>query len=193
MRRKLYLAAAAGLVLVVLLLTSLYRHGRPGHIETVAARKPPAPAPVAAPPAPFTETDWFALVPRDWEPGKTFSADMARLSDEWAHAPVDPSLDNTRIRIAGFMIPLDTDNGVVHEFLIVPYFGACIHAPPPPANQVIHAFARHPLHDVRMMDPVYVSGTLRIARDQTPDSAAGLIDVIGYEMQAEAVTPYKVQ
>jgi uncharacterized protein len=30
------------------------------------------------------------------------------------------------------------DNGVVSEFFLVPYFGACIHVPPPPPNQIVY-------------------------------------------------------
>ena len=44
-----------------------------------------------------------------------------------------------------------------------------------------------------MMAPVLVSGTLRLARNRSPDSAAGLIDTIGYDMRAESVANYKVE
>jgi hypothetical protein len=201
MRGKIFLilalaAVAAGALLLV----------SPAPDRAAPPTVPAARAPILVPDAPFEETDWFALVPRDWEPGKTFGADIARLSDKdpraidaleklraaWADAPVEPAMAGARIRIGGFVIPLDTDNGAVTELLLVPYFGACIHAPPPPANQVIHVFARRPLQHLSMMDPVYVSGTLRVARNRTPDSAVGLIDTIGYEMDLEKVAPYKV-
>ena len=203
-RRRGILAALMLAALLAAAALAWRAHGRaPASAATPAATARPA---VVLPAAPFEETDWFALVPGDWEPGKTFGADIASLGDNdpramdalvqlraaWANAPVEPALDGARIRIGGFVIPLDTDNGAVTEFLLVPYFGACIHAPPPPANQVIHVFARQPQRNLTMMDPVYVSGTLRVARDKTPDSAAGLIDAIGYEMQLEAVAPYQV-
>ncbi|WP_332878663.1 DUF3299 domain-containing protein [Massilia sp. S19_KUP03_FR1] len=203
MRGKIFLILAlAALAAGALLLARLNQP----RTATPTAPAPPARAPILVPDAPFEETDWFALVPRDWEPGKTFGADIARLSDKdpraidaleklraaWADAPVEPAMAGARIRIGGFVIPLDTDNGAVTEFLLVPYFGACIHAPPPPANQVIHVFARRPLRHLTMMHPVYVSGTLRVARDKTPGSAAGLIDTIGYEMDLEKVAPYKL-
>jgi len=161
---------------------------------------------VATPPAtgPLHEAEWFALLPKDWEPAHTFNEDVESLSDNdpramaaleklraaWADAPVEPSMDGARIRIGGFIIPLDSDYGAVTELLLVPYFGACIHAPPPPANQVIHVFLRTPLRDLKMMDAVHVSGTLRLARNRSPDNVAGLIETVGYEMTAEAVVPY---
>lgn len=208
MRRKIFLflafaAVAAGAAFAV----KRHRDNAARNAPTAAtAPARPVPRPVALPVAPFEETEWFALVPRDWDPGKTFGADIARLSDNdpraidaleklraaWANAPTEPAMNGARIRLGGFVIPLDTDNGAVTEFLLVPYFGACIHAPPPPANQVIHVFARQPLRHLTMMDPVYVSGTVRMARDKAPDSAAGLIETIGYEMDLEAVTPYKI-
>lgn len=173
--------------------------------QAVAAPAPPAAAAsvAPAPDTPFVDTDWFALAPADWEPGKTFAEDVAELGDDdpraiaaleklqaaWAEAPVEPTMDGARIRIGGFIIPLDSDHGAVTEILLVPYFGACIHAPPPPANQVIHVFLRTPLRDMRMMDAVHVSGTLRLARERSPDNVAGLVETIGYEMDAEAIVP----
>jgi len=155
--------------------------------------------------APFEEIEWFALVPNDWEPAKTFNDDIARLQDNdpramdalarlreaWATAPVEPSMDGARVRIGGYVIPLDGEGRAFREFLLVPYFGACIHAPPPPANQVIHVFSDKPIAGVKMMDAVFVSGTLRAARNRAPDSAAGLLDAVGYDMQSEAVKPYQ--
>lgn len=184
--------------------------------------KPAAPAaarvaPKGAPPphaidmkpatAPFEEIEWFALVPADWEPAKTFNDDIARLQDNdpravtalaklreaWATAPVEPSMDGARVRIGGYVIPLDGEGRAFREFLLVPYFGACIHAPPPPANQVIHVFSGQPIAGVKMMDAVFVSGTLRAARNRTPDSAAGLLDAVGYDMQAHSVKPYHTE
>jgi len=175
-----------------------------------AATPPPPPAhaiDMKPATAPFEEIEWFALVPGDWEPAKTFNDDIARLQDNdpramealatlreaWATAPVEPSMDGARVRIGGYVIPLDGEGRAFREFLLVPYFGACIHAPPPPANQVIHVFSDKPIDGVKMMDAVFVSGTLRAARDRTPDSAAGLLDAVGYDMQAQLVTPYEAK
>jgi len=204
-RRQIVLALVLAAVTACAAL-AVRSHRAQVHTAPAPSAAAPAPAaPAALPVAPFEETDWFALVPGDWEPGKTFGADIARLGDNdpraidaleklrasWADAPVEPAMDGARIKIGGFVIPLDLDNGAATEFLLVPYFGACIHAPPPPANQVIHVFARQPVRNLTMMDPVYVSGTVRLARNKTPDSAAGLIDAIGYEMDLAAVAPYK--
>ena len=42
-----------------------------------------------------------------------------------------------QVKLPGFVVPLEySDKGRVKEFLLVPYFGACIHYPPPPPNQI---------------------------------------------------------
>lgn len=52
---------------------------------------------------------------------------------------VRPELNGAKIRIAGYLVPLETNaNGIVSEFFLVPYMGACIHVPPPPPNQLIY-------------------------------------------------------
>ncbi|MFJ1254874.1 DUF3299 domain-containing protein [Cupriavidus sp. CuC1] len=55
----------------------------------------------------------------------------------------------------------------------MPYFGACIHVPPPPANQVVHVRTRQPLRGMRTMDTVWISGVLRVERAETMMGDAG--------------------
>lgn len=157
------------------------------------------------PPAPYEEMNWFALAPKGWEPTKNFNASMDKLSDsdpramaalqklreEWENAPIEPSIDGERIRIAGFAVPLESERGLVTEFLLVPYFGACIHTPPPPANQIIHVFADKPLANVRMMDAIWVNGTINVAQSRTAENTFALANNVGYQMNAQFVTPYQ--
>lgn len=52
---------------------------------------------------------------------------------------VKQELNDTAIRLPGFIVPLEfNDRQLVTEFFVVPYFGACIHVPPPPPNQLVH-------------------------------------------------------
>lgn len=148
----------------------------------------------------FREITWEELVPKDWDPEKLFKdldfdtledSDpramevLERMRKEWNEAPVEPSLNGARIRIPGFVVPLDAERGQIREFLLVPYFGACIHTPPPPANQIIHVVAAKPLKNVQIMDAVWVNGTLGMERRDTEFGTSG------YQMDAEAVMPYK--
>ena len=48
-------------------------------------------------------------------------------------------LNDKDVRIPGFIVPLEyKESEIVTRFLLVPYFGACIHEPPPPPNQTIY-------------------------------------------------------
>lgn len=47
------------------------------------------------------------------------------------------TMENTNIKISGFVVPIDFYASKNPKFIfIVPYFGACIHFPPPPPNQM---------------------------------------------------------
>ncbi|MGS2722556.1 DUF3299 domain-containing protein [Porticoccus sp. GXU_MW_L64] len=73
---------------------------------------------------------------------------------------IRPELDGQLIRVPGFMVPIELDGPKnVTEFFLVPYFGACIHEPPPPPNQIIHV--KHPqgFHLDDLFTPVWVAGT----------------------------------
>ena len=50
---------------------------------------------------------------------------------------VNDQLDGARVNLAGFVAPLSFEDDIITEFLLVPYFGACIHVPAPPPNQTI--------------------------------------------------------
>jgi len=60
-----------------------------------------------------------------------------QMNTEFEDASVNPQLNSIDIQLAGFVAPLTFDGDKVTEFLLVPYFGACIHVPPPPPNQTV--------------------------------------------------------
>lgn len=108
---------------------------------------------------------------------------------------INEELNGKNIRLAGYLLPLDMAGKQVKEFLLVPYMGACIHTPPPPPNQIVHATlqsgAVHPVSD--MFRPVWVTGTLSaqsLQRDLFFVDGSSNID-IGYSVLAEKVEPYK--
>lgn len=151
--------------------------------------------------AQFSEIAWEALVPPDWDPMKSFQ-DLQKLaalpdSDErvqvlydrmrkvWDEAPTIASLEGREVRIPGFIVPLESGRKGLSEFLLVPYFGACIHTPPPPANQIIHVRASPPVKGFQTMSAVWVSGTLGLERSNSE------LGVSGYSMKAKRVEKYK--
>jgi uncharacterized protein len=68
-------------------------------------------------------------------------------------------LDGKTIRIPGFMVPFDINEmSEVSEFLLVPYFGACIHVPPPPPNQIVYVTTEEAVPFG--WEPVWLEGVL---------------------------------
>lgn len=93
--------------------------------------------------------------------------------------------NNQRIRMPGFIVPLEfDDNMAITEFFLVPYFGACIHLPPPPPNQVVHVTYKKGLQTDVLYDPFWISGTLKTRVVQTDIATAA------YTLEAVAITTY---
>ncbi len=151
----------------------------------------------------YPEMDWEKLIPPNWEPLKDFKslnfsgmsdndpraiAALRKLQKAWKNAPLNPAIQQEKITISGFIVPLDSsDSTTIEEFLLVPYFGACIHVPPPPSNQVIHVVPEKPLKGFQIMDPVTVQGVLAPSHIDTPLGSAG------YQMSGKSVTPYEAE
>ncbi len=148
------------------------------------------------------ELEWEELMPADWDPFAALEAlaggDVQNLSDSSIRAvelfnayqeavrsaPVVEKLDGQQVRLPGFVVPLDFEARETSEFLLVPYFGACIHVPPPPSNQIVYVktVSGYPLK--ALFDPVWVTGVI--------NTQAHLNEVgdAGYTMQATIIEPY---
>ena len=148
----------------------------------------------------FREISWDDLIPADWNPEKFFldlkldelqdndprtTEVMRKIREEWDRAPLVQRFNGERIRIPGFIVPLETDGKTIREFLLVPYFGACVHVPPPPANQLIHVMPDKPVNSKLDMLPVWVNGVLTVARFESDLGNAG------YQLRAISVEEYK--
>ncbi len=142
---------------------------------------------------------WDILVPQGWEPFKEFkdmnfqsmddgdpkaTAMLKKMRDVWDNAPVNSAIVGQQVRIPGFVVPLEDTKDGMKEFLLVPYFGACIHSPPPPANQIVHVLPKSPAKGLRSMDAVWITGTLATVRTDSYMGAAS------YRIEALSVSPY---
>ena len=96
-------------------------------------------------------------------------------------APLVQGLDGKRVHIGGYVVPLDFEATRIKEFLLVPFVGACIHVPPPPANQIIYVKSEQGFDVQVVFDPVWVTGSLKV----TP-AFTGLAEA-GYSLNAEKV------
>ncbi|PCD00590.1 DUF3299 domain-containing protein [Halopseudomonas pelagia] len=73
------------------------------------------------------------------------------------------SFDKQQVKIAGFPVPLETnENGDYTSFFLVPYAGACIHVPPPPPNQIILVDYPQGIAIDDIYEAFWMSGTLHI-------------------------------
>ena len=146
------------------------------------------------------ELSWDDMIPLDWDPMKSFEdlRGLDALSDwdprvkklyermrkVWDEAPTVPALAGRIVRLPGYLVPLEAGKGGIREFLLVPYFGACIHTPPPPANQIVHVRSPSPLKDLRTMDAIWVTGKLGLERSSSDMGASG------YTLTASRVVKY---
>ena len=74
---------------------------------------------------------------------------------------VNENLDGAMIRIPGFVVPLEFDEEqTISQFFLVPYFGACLHMPPPPPNQIILVNAPKGIQMSALYDPFWIEGQL---------------------------------
>ncbi len=112
-------------------------------------------------------------------------AELAKLEEAFNYAPVVDELNGKRVKIPAYITPLEyNEQSLMSEFLLVPYMGACIHTPPPPANQVVHAKMREAIKLDSLWDPVWAIGTIRTETTQSELAESG------YKLEVEKIMPY---
>ncbi|MBT3139716.1 DUF3299 domain-containing protein [Phaeobacter gallaeciensis] len=107
-------------------------------------------------------------------------------------AAVNPNVIGKEVRIPGYVIPLEFEGQKVTSFLLVPYAGACIHTPPPPANQMVHVTYPDGIEVSGLFTPVWIEGKMN-AEFSVQDvglSDGGSRVEVGYEMSANDVYLY---
>ena len=128
----------------------------------------------------YSQYDLDDLSDQDAEAQRLFE-DMKQML---ANAPVVDRFAGVNVRLAGFVVPLDMEGDRVLNFLLVPYFGACIHTPPPPSNQIVYVQTQGGFELPSLDEPMSVSGTLMIEHHDSELGSAG------YSIYASDVAPY---
>ncbi|MDO6725906.1 MAG: DUF3299 domain-containing protein [Cognatishimia sp.] len=137
------------------------------------------------------EITWDDLIP----PGLPYSeiigeGELDEANDTWLPVydengiKLNEKLNGTYIKMPGFIIPLETSAEGVTDFMLVPYVGACIHTPPPPANQLVMVNSSKPWPDDELWEPVWVTGTIRTQLQSTT------LGQIGYSISADDLETY---
>ena len=100
-------------------------------------------------------------------------------------AKVVEKYNNAKVRVPGFVVPLEFDaEQNVNSFFLVPYFGACIHVPPPPPNQMIFVTGAKDLKADMIYSPFWISGTL------TTDVMTHDLGQAAYSLKVDKIEEY---
>ena len=176
-----------------------------GYVAIAAAVTPPQPAAKSAaakPAAPASvtggvrELDWDALLPEDartkFQGGAPapihdyLGGESGMAAQQVLDFSVNKTLDGNTVKIPGFIVPLDVGkDGMVSEFFLVPYFGACIHVPPPPPNQIIYVRMDKGMALDSIYEAYWITGKLKVTNKTTRLGAAA------YQLAGTKIEIYK--
>jgi hypothetical protein len=138
----------------------------------------------------YIDLDWKDLIPE----GQTtiprvlqglFEHDEGLPSSEQPQSKgVRSDWNGQIVRLPGFIVPIDYTGSGVTAFILVPFVGACVHVPPPPANQLVFVTTQDPYESSGMFEPVNVIGMFGVSSLSTQ-----LAD-IAYALSADRIEPF---
>lgn len=137
------------------------------------------------------EADWLELMPKDevealMNAQASVAMDHTLRGQQTGTFNTVPGLDGQKIKLAGYIVPSQTtEDGQLQEFFLVPYFGACIHVPPPPPNQIILARLEKPIPMTEIYDAFWITGTLKVEKTESEIAATA------YTMAVDEVKLYE--
>ncbi|MFN7905572.1 MAG: DUF3299 domain-containing protein [Pseudobdellovibrionaceae bacterium] len=120
---------------------------------------------------PGVEIDWRLLSEMDYITGDA--------------TPELKNIDNQRVKIPGFMVPLEDNIKEVKEFLLVPSPQACIHVPPPPPNQMVYVRMKANKGTESLYGPIWAYGTFRIVTKKS------IYGESSFELESDGIEAYR--
>lgn len=101
--------------------------------------------------------------------------------------------NGTKVKMPGYLLPLDYSNKAVTKFLLVPWVGACIHTPPPPKNQIVYVELKEGYEVKSRFEAVWISGEMQAKSSSTELFLVDGSDDIdsGYSITNGFAEPYK--
>ncbi|MEM7238286.1 MAG: DUF3299 domain-containing protein [Pseudomonadota bacterium] len=139
------------------------------------------------------ELEWEDLLPADSKGllmdtlkglGIVEHGQFSNPFDQEAASAVVTEFDGKRVRIPGYAVPLDFSGVSITSFILVPYIGACIHVPPPPANQLVFVKTSEPFEAESIWDPIFATGMFATSAVTTE------LAETGYAMNDASIEPY---
>ena len=147
---------------------------KPG-TAAAAKQKPPR---IKQKPGEVMEIDWKDLLPADERSHYSAAAPPPVHGPLGEGGPpavqkqtttVNDELGDINVQIPGFVVPIGTPrNGLIKEFFLVPYIGACIHVPPPPPNQMVFVTSPSGIAADAIHEAYWVTGKMRLENRTTP-------------------------
>jgi uncharacterized protein len=179
-------------LLVVSLCSAVAQSITPPPVGTRAPVVKPGPK---VPAGAARELDWDELLPQDARarfsggpppPTHDTLGEGGLAAQQMMDFSVNKALDGALIKIPGFIVPLDVGkDGLVTDFFLVPYFGACIHVPPPPPNQIVHVRISKGIALDSIYEAYWITGRMKVVNKSTRLGASA------YQLAASNVEIYK--
>ncbi|MEZ4605292.1 MAG: DUF3299 domain-containing protein [Deinococcales bacterium] len=137
----------------------------------------------------YRELAWGDLMPPDYVPISqpwpvSHEGDSQTTNDSAEMTPFIPELNGQEIRLAGYVVPLEGTETAISEFLLVPFVGACIHVPPPPANQIVYVKPTYPLPIQEAYGVIAIVGTMKT------EAVESYYGNVNYLMDDALLVPY---
>jgi hypothetical protein len=137
----------------------------------------------------YAELDWLKMMPKEDLEALKNPAPVQHIGNrrmqQFGTFNTVAAVTGTKIKLPGYVVPIESDDqGRMTEFFFVPFFGACIHVPPPPPNQLVFARLAKPVKTPEIWDPYWLRGELRI--DTVKNSLGGS----AYTMDDAVLVPY---
>jgi hypothetical protein len=113
------------------------------------------------------EIDWLELLPPEdlkalEEMPEVDHTGQMTMPQAMTSTKTVAAMDGVKGKVPGYLVPIAfDDNQRVTEMFLVPYFGACVHVPPPPPNQLIYIKPENPVELGNLWDAYWVHGTVR--------------------------------
>jgi hypothetical protein len=139
----------------------------------------------------ITDLGWSDLLPEGEVALPPLLQDFIEHSPDTVAAGQPPSSgvrtdwNGRTVRMNGFVVPIEYDGTGVSAFILVPYVGACVHVPPPPANQLVFVTTEEPFETKGLFAAVTVTGMFGTAAVSTQ------LAQIGYALSADRIEPYR--
>jgi len=187
---RLFSAFFAAVMLLGMVATSAQ-----GITPPVVGTQAPAVTPKNTVPGAAREIDWDELLPPDarerfaaapLQAVHDYLGEGGMAAQQVMDFSINKTLEGSNIKIPGFIVPLDVGkDGLVTEFFLVPYFGACIHVPPPPPNQIVYVRMAKGVALDSIYEAYWITGRMKTTNKTTRLGAAA------YQLDANKVEIYK--